>query len=78
MKDPGLLEFPQIVLGAQVGRNNIKVQSGSKSDLTVAPPPLKVALSQGTLGVGVGVGVGMGVGDSSLGLVLALASGPGF
>lgn len=38
VKDPGLLEFSQIVLGAQVGRNNIKVQSGSKSDLAVAPP----------------------------------------
>lgn len=50
-------------MGARLGRNNIKVQSGSKSDLAVAPPP-QVDLSKGTLGVGGGgqqPGIGFGI-----------------
>lgn len=39
MKDPGFLESPRGLLRTPMGKNNLKVQPGSKSDLAVAPSP---------------------------------------
>lgn len=45
MKDPGFLESPRGLLRTPMGKNNLKVQPGSKSDLAVAPsPPPQVIL----------------------------------
>lgn len=57
------MSFPQIVLGARVSRKNIKVQSGSKSDLAVAPPtPTKLLCPKEPWGWGWGTAAWDGVG----------------